>query len=188
MAIDAQNLTRGARVDPAELYRVTFWTDIECPAPIVGKIDQAQRCVNTRGAHERVARNLADKQLRPDGLFALPVIARMEGDPQLLGIIGGTRMVSIVIGNPVRDWSFHELRGQVDFLGGRLIDGMRLETSATTGSALSDAANAVEDTVDAAIDKIGETVESIPSFRTVILVGGAAGGVFLAAKLGRLFS
>lgn len=119
----------------------------------------------------------------------------MEGEAQLLGLIGGTRMVSTVIGNPVRNWSFDELRGQVAFLGRGEIDNLTLENSDTTGSALSDAANAVEDTVDNAAEelaelgkKIQEAGASLPSLRTVVLIGAAAGGLLITSKVVRAFT
>ena len=188
MALSAQNLTRGPRVDPEQLYRVTLTNDIPCPAPITGSVAAAQRCINARGAHERVVRDLTANQLKPDGIFAIPQIARMEGEPQVLGVIGGTRMVSQVIGRPTRAWSFHELRGQVAFLGRGHIETMTLAPSQTTGSAISDTVNLVDDAIDDGLDKLKEAADSIPSVRTVVLVGAGVGGLLVASKIIRVFS
>lgn len=187
MVLQSQNLTGAARVDPSELYRVTLVTEIPCPAGLTD-ISGSQRCIDTRGAHERIVADLRENQLKPDGIFALPTIANMRGEPQLAGFIGGTRMVSEVIGNPTRPWLFSELRGQVSFLGRGKIDEMKLERSNTTGSVISDAANAVEDTVEEVIERVEQTADSLPSLRTVLLVGGAVAGLVVGAKVVRLFS
>ena len=188
MELSAQNLTRGPRVDPEQLYRITLSNDIACPAGITAPVEAAQRCVNVRGAHERVARDLAANQLRPAGVFAVPVIARMQGEPQVLGLIGGTRMVSEVIGRPSRAWTFGELRGQVAHLGRGLVEAMTLAPSDTTGSVVADTVDAVDSAIDEGLDALKEAADSLPSVRTVILVGAGVGGLIVASKLVRVFS
>ena len=194
MAVSFENRAPGLRVNPALLYRVTFTSDVSCPASPFD-VDGTLACGSAGQAHRRVLDALDRRRGDGTGLFGAPVekaFASNEGEASLLGLFGGSFVETIIVGRPDHAWeprslvevvNFHS-RGKVDTL---LLEQIEADEVGGLAGIFVDAQQTVvepaAEVAVAAAEAVVETVRSLPSLRTILLVGAAGVGAVVTIRL-----